>query len=201
MTKQEIAKKIISLSGGIAKTADFIQEGLEKYDICKLCEKGFLERIRHGYYMLSDDFTITEEMILSELLPEGIVCVESALFYYGYSDFSPRVWTVAVPRTISRTKIKINAVPLRAYYISSEQYALGRSTGDFSGTVLPIYDRERTICDCFKYRHRLDNELFSKAINAYVIDERKNLSNLSRYAREMHVYKRVNDLMEVMLNG
>ncbi len=31
-----------------------------------------------------------EEALISKLLPQGIVCVESALFYYGYSDFAPR---------------------------------------------------------------------------------------------------------------
>ena len=47
----------------------------------------------------------------------------------------------------------------------------------------------------------MDNEFFNKAINAFVADEKKNLGNLSKYAREMKVYKRVAELMEVMLNG
>ena len=47
----------------------------------------------------------------------------------------------------------------------------------------------------------MDNELFNKVINAYVADEKKNLCNLSRYAKEMRIYKKVTDLMEVMLNG
>lgn len=50
---------------------------------------------------------------------------------------------------------------------------------------------ERTVCDCFKYRSKMDNEIFNKAINAYVADERKNLGNLSKYARELKVYKKV----------
>ena len=40
-----------------------------------------------------------------------------------------------------------------------------------------------------------------KAVNAYVADDKKNLSNLSKYAKEMKVYKKVMDLMEVLLNG
>jgi hypothetical protein len=38
-------------------------------------------------------------------------------------------------------------------------------------------------------------------INAYVADDEKNLGNLSLYAKELGLYKRVMDLMEVMLNG
>ena len=43
--------------------------------------------------------------------------------------------------------------------------------------------------------------MFNKAINAYVADDKKNLGNLSKYAKEMRLYKKVAELMEVMLNG
>ena len=55
--------------------------------------------------------------------------------------------------------------------------------------------------DCFKYRTKLDNEIFNKAVNAYVADEKKNLANLSKYAKEMGVYKKMMSVMEVLLNG
>ena len=139
--------------------------------------------------------------MLVTLIPQGIVCVESALFYYGYSDFAPRKWSVAVPRTISRTKLDVDALPLQTYFVQQDLYELGKATGDFHGVTLPVYDRERTICDCFKYRSRLDTELFSKALNAYANDPQKNLSNLSIYAKKLRVYKKVIELMEVLLNG
>ena len=97
--KKETIKNIIDNNGGIAKTADFVAEGLTNYDVANLCKKGYLERVRHGYYQLADQEDIKEEQVLATLLPESIVCVESALFYYGYSDFSPRQWSIAVPRT------------------------------------------------------------------------------------------------------
>ena len=157
--------------------------------------------MRHGYYQLADNQSLTEAQYLQALLPEGIVCVESALFYYGYSDFAPRIWTIAVPRSISLSKLKFDAVPVRAYYIQNNLHKIGKTTGQFDGAELAIYNRDRTICDCFKYRTKLDSETFNKAINAYVADEEKDLNNLSNYARALGLHKRVTDLMEVMLNG
>ena len=87
MDKKETIKNIINSNDGIAKTADFVAEGLTNYDVAKLCKEGYLERVRHGYYQLSGQEDIKEEQVLATLLPESIVCVESALFYYGYSDF------------------------------------------------------------------------------------------------------------------
>lgn len=201
MIKMEIAKQVLSVTGGIAKTADFLNAGLTKSDVCALTNDGFLKRIRHGYYQLANNTDISEEQFIASLIPEGIVCVESALFYYGYSDFSPRMWTIAVPRTISRTKLKTDAFNFKPYFIPKEHYELGKTAANFNGVTLAIYDRERTICDCFKYRTRLDNETFNKAIHAYVADDKKNLSKLSKYAKELGLFKKVTELMEVLLNG
>jgi predicted transcriptional regulator of viral defense system len=201
MDKQKLAKEILTKRGGIAKSSDFVAAGIRAVDVVNLCNDGFLERVRHGYYRLAGAEEISEEQLLATLIPQGIVCAESALFYYGYSDFAPRKWSIAIPRSMSRAKLKVNELSLQPYYMQQEIYELGITTGDFNGVTLSVYDRDRTICDCFKYRSRLDNEVFSKALSAYANDPNKNLVNLSTYAKKLRVYKKVTELMEVLLNG
>ena len=201
MSKKEILKKVIENNGGIAKTSDFAANGINKYEVASFCKEGIIERIRRGFYQLPQSKSITEEQLIRELLPQGIICVESALFHYGYNDFSPREWSIAVPRTASRAVKNIEEFPMKAYYIQKEFLDVGKSTSNFNSVILPVYDRERTLCNCFKYRSRLDNEIFNKAINTYVKDDKKNLKNLSAYSQKMRVYKKVIELMEVLLNG
>ena len=201
LNKTEFLKKVIENSGGIAKTSDFAANGINKYEVAAFCKKGSIERIRRGFYQLPQSNGSTEEQLIHKLLPQGIICVESALFHYGYSDFSPREWSIAVPRTATRTIKNIEEFPMKAYYIQKEFLDTGKSTGNFNDVILPVYDRERTICDCFKYRTKLDNEIFNKAVNAYAADEKKNLANLSEYAKEMNLYIKVMNIMEVLLNG
>lgn len=195
------AEEVLINKGGIAKSADFVAAGIKAADIVNLCNSGTLSRVRHGYYELTEKSDVSEERLLAALIPQGIVCVESALFHYGYSDFAPRKWSIAVPRSMSRTKFNVDVLTLQPYYVKEELYDLGKTTDDFNGVSLPVYDRERTICDCFKYRARLDNEIFNKALNAYANDTGKNLRNLSAYAKKLRVYKKVTELMEVLLNG
>lgn len=198
---RELARQVITEKGGIAKAADFVDAGIRAADVVNMCNAGFLDRIRHGYYQLAGQDMPSEEQLLAALVPKGIVCVESALFHYGYSDFAPRKWSIAVPRSMSRRKLEVEVLALQPYYVQAEIYELGKTTDDFNGITLSVYDRERTICDCFKYRSRLDNELFSKALNAYADDTKKNLQNLSIYAKRLRVHKKVTELMEVLLNG
>ena len=47
---------------------------------------------------------------------------------------------------------------------------------------------------------KIDNEMFNKALNAYANDTQKNLNNLSSYAKKLRVYKKVTELMEVLLH-
>ena len=201
MDKKETIKNIINNNNGIAKTADFVAEGLTNYDVANLYKEGYLERIRHGYYQLAEQEDIKEEQVLASLLPESMICVESALFYYGYSDFSPRQWSIAVSRTFSRTRLHIGSLATKVYFVQPALFEIGKTSGDFNGVRLAVYDRDRTICDCFKYRTKLDSEMFNKALNAYAADKKKNLSNLSSYAKKMRVYKKLMDVMEVLLNG
>ena len=201
MDIRAIAKSVIDNKGGVAKAADFVAAGICAVDVVNMCNAGYLDRVRHGYYQMAEQNEASEEQILSTLLPMAVVCVESALFHYGYSDFAPRKWSIAVPRSVSRSKLGVDVLPLQTYFVQQDLYDLGKTTGDFHGVTLPVYDRERTICDCFKYRSRLDNELFSKALIAYANDPQKNLNNLSVYAKRLRVYKKVIELMEVLLNG
>ena len=202
LSRYDIVNEVFDAIGEIAKKSDFISAGLKGQDVYALCKQGYLERVKKGYYKLAAEDDPKEELILSKLMTHGVICVESALFYYGYSDFAPREWSIAVPRSYSRTVKAIQTeVPVKAYYVQNPMYHLGETAGVFNGVTLPVYDRERTICDCFKYRSRLDSELFAKAVKAYAADENKDLGRLARYAKALGVYKKVKDTMEVLLNG
>lgn len=201
MSTQMTLDNILKKSNGIARTADFNAYGISTQEVAKLCKEGRLLRIKHGYYQSTDDYYLPEEQILASLLPEAVVCLESALFRYGYSDLTPRAWSVMVPRNISLSKLEIDGLTLDVHFTSKDLYDIGKTTADFNGVKLAIYNRERTICDCFKFRSQLDSEVFNKALNAYAKDEQKNLANLITYAKKLRVYKKVEEIMEVLLNG
>ena len=79
MNLQERAKEVIVDNNGIAKSADFVAAGIRAVDVVNLCNAGFLNRVRHGYYQLAEQSVSSEEQLLATLIPKGIVCVESAL--------------------------------------------------------------------------------------------------------------------------
>lgn len=201
MVDLKLINKIITKNSGVAKTSEFMKFGITAANVAKLCKDGVLIRVKHGYYQFASQVELNEEKIIYNLFADGILCMDTALFYYGYSDRTPLEWTIAFNRTVSRSRFKINYFNLKPYYIDDKYLNIGVTHTDINGVKMKIYDRERVICDCFKYKNKMDVEIFNKAINAYVIDDKKNFGTLSEYAKEMHVYKKVIEIIGVLING
>ena len=196
-----LAEKTIAENGGIARNIDFRKIGLRYFQITYLCNKGHLDRVRRGYYQLGSYQDSSDEKIIARLFPDGILCMDSALFHYGYSDRTPLEWTISFPRTVTRTRMRVNFPIIKPYFVSEELFLLGRTDQIIIDVQLAMYDRDRTICDCFKHQNKIDSELFNNAVLAYSKDEKKNIGNLSNYAKKMRVYKKVTEIIGVLING
>ncbi len=194
-----VAENVIKENNGLAKISDFLNHNLTQKAVERLCNEGYLIRIKKGYYTSSNHYAADEE-IIRKLIHEAVISLESALFYYGYVDFTPRVWSITVPNTISRSKLNIESLSIKAYYVEKKYYNIGIVESMFNGVKLNMYDKERTICDCFKYRNKLDNETFNKAVKSYSKDNEKNLYKLTLYAKQLRVYNKVIEYMGVLVN-
>ena len=126
--------------------------------------------------------------------------MDTALFHYGYSNRTPLEWNVAFERTVSRSRFKIDYPPIRPYFVDKRIIDIGVTEAKINdGVVMRVYDRERVICDCFRHKHKMDSEVFNKAVQGYVADVNKNIMNLSKYSKELRVFKKINDVIGVWL--
>ena len=76
---------------------------------------------------------------------------------------------------------------------------IGAATIELHGATFGIYDKERMICDCLKYESKMEHDDFKAAIQGYIKDEDKDISNLLEYARERKVIKKVQSFIGVWL--
>ena len=68
-----------------------------------------------------------------------------------------------------------------------------------NGTMIRIYDKERTICDTLRYANKLDREVFNTAIQRYVKDKEKRIPKLMEYAKILRVTKKIKNYLGVWL--
>lgn len=182
-------------------TAQLSKEKLYYRDVQRMLEAGLIERIKRGYYHWAAGSGKGDVVIISRLFPDGILCMETALFYYGYSDRNPAEWNIAIDKNASRQRTRIDYPSIKAYRLEPALLSIGVTRGEINFTDVRIYDRDRTICDVLRNMNKMDKEIFNKAIQGYVNDPQKNVPNLIEYAKTMRVWNKVKNLIGVWLYG
>ena len=135
----------------------------------------------------------------SLLFPDARLCMESALYAYGYIREKPYGWHLAVDKNTSKSRFKMDYPKVIPYYTEPEALELGSTTIEQNGLTFQIYDKERMICDCLKYEAKLDRAIFREAIQSYIRDNDKDISMLMEYARARKVTGKVQSLIGVWL--
>lgn len=183
----------------IIRTADLNKVGLLSREIAELVNIGKLERIKHGYYQLAESENSSDAKLISDLYPDGVLCMTTALFYYGYSDRTPLTWDIAVDRNTSKARFNIDYPYVKPYYIDKSHLDYGITEAVYEDYILKIFDRDRLICECIKHENKMDREIYNKAIQAYINDNKKNVTNLLDYAKRRNIHKKVRERIGVWL--
>jgi predicted transcriptional regulator of viral defense system len=199
MRQLEEIKQLFAEHGGLLRTSDFSHARIFYKDIQALIEQGLIEKIRTGYYQWIDQDSLSEIVTINRLFPDAILCMETALHYYGFSDRTPLRWSLAVSKDSPKSRFKIDYPFVKPYYVESALLELGLTTGSIDSFTVRIYDKERVICDCLRYINKMDKEIFSNAIRFFVDDPQKDIPRLIQYAKRLRVQSKVKNLIGVWI--
>ena len=192
-------RKIFSEHDYVMTTAQLDSYRIYYADIQQLLSEGFIEKIKRGYYHWTETYGEQEVKIINRLFPDAVLCMETALFYYQYSDRNPAEWNITIDKNVSRSRTNIDYPFVKAYRVEPALVPLGETKGSINFVDVRIYDRDRTICDVLRNMNKMDKEIFNKAIQGYVKDLKKNIPNLMEYAKVLRMQKRVKELIGVWL--
>jgi predicted transcriptional regulator of viral defense system len=186
-------------NNGALKAGDLYSSGIKQREIDKMLDSGEITRIKRGYYQLAGIDEPNEAAIIKKLFPEAILCMDTALFYYDYSDRTPLEWCLAVDRNISKSRFKLKYPIVKPYYTDNKYLNIGVTNAKIEGIDIKIYDRERVICDCLRQVNKMNRETFNRTIQAYINDPKKKIKNLSVYAKQFKVYNKAQIMIGVWL--
>jgi predicted transcriptional regulator of viral defense system len=185
--------------GGIMRTKELCDSGIYYKKLQQLIAEGKVEQMRRGYYQYIDENAFLEVPLIVKLFPDGVVCMESALEYYGYTDRIPSAWNIAVRADSSRMRFKIDYPAVKPHFIEPSRFIIGITHTLIEENDIKIYDRDRTICDCLLHRNKMDAEVFNSAVRSYLKDSRRNEGHLALYAKKLRVEKKVKEVLGIWL--
>lgn len=193
------AKHIFDTHGGIMKSKEIVTNKIYDRFLKRLINEGYVEKVKYGYYQWQDENAFSEAVVIAKLFPDAVLCMESALQYYGYTDRTPSAWYLAVDKHSTKSRFRINYPVVKPHYIPQEQMELGVDVVKIEGTNLSIFNRERVIIDCLRKENKMDVEIFRKAMQAYIKDPEKNIPRLMEYAKMFRVEKKVREIIGVWI--
>jgi len=162
------------------------EAGIPPRMLAYFCQKGQIEKVSRGMYKIKDiDFDSAfewEDLAITALsIPNGVICLISALCYYGLTDEIMREFWIAIPHaTTSPSRENARIVRMR-------NISFGQTTVKIGSRKIKIFDRERTVVDSFRY---LDKETALKALQAYLKasnDRKPDIDKLLKYAKKLRV--------------
>ena len=151
--------------------------------------EGYLERVCHGSYWLQcKGYEKPREYKAIEVClsdPNAIICAESKCFYQGLIPVEPAAVSLATNRN-DRRKIKMNFPTVRHYFSSGTQpQDYNKIVTDFG--EYNIYDVDRSVCDCIRFRKEMDEDIFGLILDSYRACRERQNNRILEYARRLNM--------------
>ncbi len=167
---------------GIARSRDLERAGVTRTQMRRLRERGLIERVARGLYMLPGSAR-TERHDLAEAarrVPRGVVCLLSALRFHGLTTQNPfEVW-MAINRKAWRPAVE--HPPLRLVYLAGPALHEGVEEHDVGGVTVRVFSAAKTVADCFKFRNKIGIDVAVEALRDYRRRHPKRLEAVWRFA-------------------
>jgi len=192
--------EIFRQHNGILRTAEAIKLGIHPVYLYRLRDEGVLESLGRGVFRLASmpDFSEPDLVLVTKRIPQGIVCLISALAHHELTTQIPHFVYIALPRT-SRLP-KPNYPPSRYFWYSKNAYESGVETIVVSGFLVKIYNAEKTLADCLKFRQKIEMGVVLEAFKGYWRKGRTDLDKLYDYAKICRVEKVLQPIIETIVS-
>lgn len=187
----ELVKK-----AGVLRPRDLDAHGIPRTYLQRLRERGVLERVSFGLYRLAGgDLTEKQSQVeAARRIPDGVLCLLSALQFHGLTSQSPHEVWVAVRAKAWRPKA--GSVPLRIVHLTGPAFEHGVEAHEVGSVTLRVYSAAKTVADCFKFRSRVGLDVAMDALRDYRKQHRGGMDALWKAAQVCRVTRVMKPYLE-----
>ena len=191
--------KVFKANNGYARTKDITNAGIYNIYLNRFLENGTIEKVKRGLYRwIGMNETSYQGIVdVSKAIPGGVVCLLSALSFYNLTTMKPMEVSIAVGK--KRKVVKPDYPPTKIYYFMDNVFKAGVEEQRIGNITVLMYDKEKTICDCIKYRNQLGMDIIKEALREYLKNTNRNLELLMKYGQICKVSPVLKNYLEVMI--
>jgi predicted transcriptional regulator of viral defense system len=197
--RRKIALDLIKVRKGRIRMAQAIKAGINRRTLYSLRDEGIIEQISRGVYRLSDMPSLSRPDMVAVALraPHSVICLISALSFHEITTQIPGAVDIAI--RFGSTIPRISYPPTQVHRLREPSFSMGIVEHQIDDVIVKIYDSEKTLCDCFKFRKRLGMEIVLEALKLYRERKPLKVAKLMEYARACRVENILRPYLEATL--
>ena len=154
------------------RVRDLAEDGISPTTLRRMLQAGEVEQVERGlYWYAAGDLTEhhSQAAVMAKV-PDGVLCLLTALRFHEIGTQSPwDVW-LAIPRSAHRPTIR--SVPVRIFRFSPLCLRAGIEAHVFEGVRFRVTNPARTVADCFKYRNKVGMDVALEALREALRDRK-----------------------------
>jgi predicted transcriptional regulator of viral defense system len=174
--------------------SEALAAGLNRRNLYALRDAGTITQLSRGVYRLASlpDLETPDLVTVATRVPDGVVCLISALAYHELTTQIPHAVDIALRRGAERPRI--DYPPVSVHWFSDAAFTSGIETPTVDGQQLRVYSAEKSVADAFKYRSKLGLDVALEALRTWrgrrgaVIERLLDQARVCRVERVMRPY-------------
>lgn len=179
---------------GSLRPRDLAPLGIPGDYLDRLYRRGLADKVARGLYA-SPDADATEHHSLADsarLVPNGVVCLLSALRFHGLTTQAPREVWLALPNKAWAPKV--NGPRLRVVRFSGQALSEMIEEHEIEKVAVRVYSAAKTVADAFKFRNKIGLDVAIEALRdclklkAATVDELGRAAKVCRMENVMRPY-------------
>jgi len=192
------AMKWIIQQGGMVRSKDAIAAGVYARTLTQLERKGKLEKIARGIYRLNSNKRISNPDLVTVALriPKGVICLISALAFHKLTTQIPHKVYLALPELTRSPKLEYP--PVVVHRFRGKAFEEGIDEILIDGVAVKIYNPEKTLADCFKFRNKIGMDVVLEALKFYRSRKKFDIIAIMKYAKICRVEKQMKPYIEAI---
>lgn len=204
MDEQSKSERIVELAQkyGVLRPKDLVPHGIQAEYLRRLCDKGQIKKVGRGSYVLSEtEMSNTLSLaIVGRAVPNGVICLQSALTFHGIGNQPSTEVFVAIERRAARPRVDYPEV--RVARLGGPAFTEGVETHTIENVKLKIYSLEKTLADLFKFRNKIGPHIAVDALRAAINGDRTvNMKKLWHFAKLCRVERVMKPYVDALAAG
>lgn len=184
---------------GVLRTSQALRLGIHPRTLYAMRDSGLLKRLSRGLYRLAElsPFSNPDLTIVALKIPEGVICLISALAFHELTTEIPRSVDVAVQKGSQRPRLE--HPPLRVFWFSGLAWSGGVETHTIDEIPIRIYNPAKSVADIFKFRRKLGLDVALESLKQYCQTKNFDVNELLYYADICRVSEVIKPYLEALL--